>query len=73
MLLQQPHACQLLAADLANAPVVGDAPTYVHQGLLDVSQSGHRLLCVVLMPEPGVDCLQGSVCTTPPCIICLVL
>ena len=47
--------------------------TYVHKGLLNVFQGGHRGLGIVLVPEPGVNSLQGAVGATPPCIVSLVL
>lgn len=47
--------------------------TYVNKGLLDVSERQHWQLCVVLVPEPGVNGLQGSVCAAPPSVITFVL
>ena len=47
--------------------------TYVHKGLLYVPKGWDWRLCVVLMPEPGMYCLQRAVGTTPTCIVCFVL
>lgn len=51
----------------------GPRLTYVNKGLLYLLQREDGQLCIMLMPEPGVNGLQGSIGTAPSCIITFVL